>query len=153
MGLTFLTPFWRSIRIDLGRYGRLLAVVTGMCLAWSGNHTPALGVSTAGYQSDGTAVQNSGEFLDGPAIEMLVGGAKTPTAEPVGPKGSSDGASGTESLNRMLDEWDAPASDEPITWKDAEDSSGDQDAVMPDADYLDLVDDTGGGAGEQGDNR
>ncbi|MBP7632971.1 hypothetical protein KBA41_02290 [Candidatus Ozemobacteraceae bacterium] len=153
MGLTFLTPFWRSIRIDLGRYGRLLAVVTGMCLAWSGNHTPALGVSTADYHSDGTAAQNSGEFLDGPAIEMLVGGAKTPAAETVGPENRSESASQTESLNRMLDEWDAPASDEPITWKDAEDPSGDQDAVMPDADYLDLVDDSVEDAGGQSENR
>lgn len=149
MGLTFLTPFWRSIRIDLGRYGRLLAVATGMCLAWSGNHTPALGVSTADYRSDGTAVQNSGEFLDGTAIEMLVGGAKTPAAETVEPTSGSGAASGTESLNRMLDEWDAPAADEPVTWKDAEEPSGEQDSVMPDADYLDLVDDSGSGAGEQ----
>lgn len=153
MGLTFLTPFWRSIRIDFGRYGRLLAVMTGMCLAWSGNHTPAMGVSTADYPSDGTAIQNSGEFLDGQAIEMLVGGAKTPAAETVVVKGHPDAASGTESLDRMLDEWDAPASDEPITWKDAEDPSGDQDAVMPDADYLDLMDDPAGDAGGQGESR
>jgi len=124
-----------------------------MCLAWSGNHTPALGVSTADYRTAGPAVQSSGEFLDGPAIEMLVGGAKTPAAESVGPKDRSDAASGTESLNRMLDEWDTPASDEPITWKDAEDPSGDQDSVVPEADYLDLVDDPGGDAGGQEDDR
>lgn len=144
MGLTFLTPLWRSIRIDLGRYGRLLAVATGMYLAWSGNHTPALGVSTTEYHSNGSAVQGSGEFLDGRAIEMLVGGAKSPAAETVETDVGCGSASGTESLNRLLDEWDAPASDEPVTWKDAEEHSGEQDSVMPDADYLDLVDDPAG---------
>lgn len=152
MGLTFLTPLWRSIRIDLGRYGRLLAVATGMCLAWSGNHTAAMGVSTVDYQSSGPAVQGSGEFLDGRAIEMLVGGAKTPAAETVDQSPGCSPATGAESLNRMLDEWDAPAFDEPVTWKDAEDPSGEQDSVMPEADYLDLVDDPAGrgGSGQEG---
>jgi len=141
MGLSFLTPLWRSIRMEFGRYGRLLAVATGMWLAWSGNHTPALGIPTSDYCSNGSAVPASGEFLDGRAIEMLVGGAKTPAAETVDEAQGSGSASGTESLNRMLDEWDAPATEEPVTWKDAEDATIDQESAMPDADYLDLVDD------------
>jgi len=127
--------------MDYGRYGRFLAVATGMWLAWSGNHTPALGVPAADYHSNGSAVPASGEFLDGRAIEMLVGGAKTPAAGTIDEAQSSGSASGTESLNRMLDEWDAPAAEESVTWKDAEDSTADQDSAMPDADYLDLVDD------------
>ncbi|HOY68288.1 MAG TPA: hypothetical protein PLP29_15510 [Candidatus Ozemobacteraceae bacterium] len=141
MGLTFLTPLWRSIRMDFGRYGRFLAVATGMWLAWSGNHTPALGVPTSDYRVDGAAAQGSGEFLDGSAIEMLVGGAKTPAAESVDGSRGSPVATGTEPFNRMLEEWDTPAAEEPLSWSDPDEAAPDQDSGVPDADYLDLVDD------------